>query len=92
VPAWVWKAAFEPLVTEDLRAGLPTIDAPTLLLWGDQDSVTFADDQQALLSAIPNARLVTYGGAGHALHWEEPARVTQDIVAFIAAEVTKSRI
>jgi len=28
------------------------------------------------------ARLLVYHGAGHALHWEEPARFAADLAAF----------
>ena len=36
-----------------------------------------------LLSAIKGARLTVYAGAGHALHWEEPARVAADLQRFV---------
>jgi len=32
---------------------------------------------------IAGARLVVYQGAGHALHWEEPARFAADLAAFV---------
>ena len=50
-----------------------TISAPTLLLWGDHDALVPRAEQDALLSAIPDARLVVYEGAGHSPNWEQPA-------------------
>ena len=41
-------------------------------------------DQDGLLSAIPGSRLVAYPNIGHALHWEQPARFSKDLAAFIA--------
>jgi non-heme chloroperoxidase len=68
---------------------LPRIDAPTLLLHGAHDSFAIGRDQTALLEAIAGARLVRYADAGHALHWEEPARFAADVAAFVSAEVAR---
>ena len=46
--------------------------APTLLLWGDQDHARAPHEQDNLLSAIPDTRLVVYRGAGHSPNWEDP--------------------
>ena len=40
-------------------------------------------EQDALLAAIPDARLVVYNGAGHSPNWEQPERVARDIEAFL---------
>jgi pimeloyl-ACP methyl ester carboxylesterase len=82
-PAHVWRGAFDGLFEDDFSAGLPTIAAPTLILWGRHDAFCPRRDQQALLAAIAGSRLVEYEHAGHALHWEEPARVAADIAAFV---------
>jgi pimeloyl-ACP methyl ester carboxylesterase len=42
-------------------------------------------DEDALLAAIPGSRLTVYETAGHALHWEEPARFAADLAAFAAS-------
>jgi pimeloyl-ACP methyl ester carboxylesterase len=82
VPAHVWRAALRGQIDEDLEATAKRIDAPTLILWGDQDAFSRRAEQAKLAAAIPDARLVAYRGAGHALHWEQPARVAADIAAF----------
>lgn len=82
LPARVWRDALRGL----LEAGVPSHDgaitAPTLLLWGDRDELCSRGDQEALTAAIAGARLVTYAGTGHAVHWEQPERVAADLVAF----------
>ena len=84
VPARVWKAYLEDLVAADVPTESGTIAAPTLLLWGDQDAFVGRGDQDALLAAIPQARLSTYGGTGHCPHWEQPERTAAEIAAFVA--------
>jgi pimeloyl-ACP methyl ester carboxylesterase len=83
VPARVWKATFAEFVVADFSGELPKITAPTLVVWGEQDSVVPRADQDALVAAIPNARLRIYEGAGHGFHWEDPARFASHLVSFI---------
>jgi pimeloyl-ACP methyl ester carboxylesterase len=85
VPAFVWRETFEGLMADESFKELHTIKAPTLILWGDQDTILPRSDQEALAAAIPGSRLVVYAGAGHAFYWEEPDRVASDLVAFIEA-------
>ena len=84
VPARVWREAFRGfLETPDFSAELARVRAPALIVWGDRDSYAPAADQEALRAAIPGARLIVYEGGGHAFHWEDPARVAHDLVAFL---------
>ncbi len=84
VPAFVWHAAFEGfLAAPDWTPALARVHVPTLLLWGEEDSYADRRNQQTLLGAIPNARLITYPGAGHAFHWEDPVSATNDLAAFL---------
>jgi non-heme chloroperoxidase len=82
VPARVWIETTKGLLDDDSADELDRITTPTLILWGGKDAILPRSDQEALASAIPNARLVIYPGAGHALYWEEPERVARDLVAF----------
>ena len=82
-PARVWRAALQELRKADHIAQLGRIQAPTLVVWGDRDGLFTRADQEALQLAIPNAELLVYQGAGHALHWEEPERFGQDVSNFV---------
>ena len=82
LPARVWHAAFEGFLEDDFTGELDRVKAPTLILWGDRDALLMRADQESLRGAIAGSRLVVYEGAGHALHWEEPARFAADVVAF----------
>jgi non-heme chloroperoxidase len=83
VSAEVWSAAWDETVMTDFSADLGRIAAPTLLAWGDRDSFSPREQQEALLDAIPGARLRVYDGRGHAFHWESPAVFAADLGAFV---------
>jgi pimeloyl-ACP methyl ester carboxylesterase len=89
LPARVWHASFDGFMADAITPELPRIDAPTLLLHGARDIFALDRDQAALLEAIAGARLRGYAHAGHALHWEEPARFAADVAEFISAEATR---
>jgi pimeloyl-ACP methyl ester carboxylesterase len=52
-------------VNEDLREYMPALKAPTLLIWGENDSVTPLADGKEMERLIPNAGLAVLPGAGH---------------------------
>jgi non-heme chloroperoxidase len=81
-PARVWQAVLDGLVTSDLAEARRRIERPTLLVWGAADAFVSRADQAQLLAAIPGAALREYAKAGHAVHWEEPARFAADVAAF----------
>jgi pimeloyl-ACP methyl ester carboxylesterase len=85
MPARIWRAVFEGFLDDEAAGGLSRIEVPTLLTWGDRDAFCSRADQDALLGAIRGSRLTVYSGAGHALHWEEPARFASDVAAFCAS-------
>jgi len=85
-PAHVWRAAFAGIRTMPRDT---TINAPTLLLWGDHDALVPRAEQDALLAAIPDAHLLVYSDAGHSPNWEQPERVAQDIEAFLRRHAPK---
>lgn len=91
VPARVWRDAFAGLLTDEHADRLEDVQAPALLVWGDQDAFVPKMDQYQLLAAIPDSRLKVYEGVGHALHWEEPQRFATDVVDFLAGLSNESK-
>jgi pimeloyl-ACP methyl ester carboxylesterase len=83
VPAHVWRAAFRGFMTNDCSRDSESVVAPTLIAWGDRDLYALRSDQERLLRGIQGSRLVVYEGAGHAFHWEDPARFVGDLVGFL---------
>ena len=84
-PARVWQQSMHGLLTGDLRATLAGILVPTLAVWGDQDLWVARAEQQQIIDAIHGARLAVFENAGHAVHWEQPARTTEELTRFAAA-------
>lgn len=81
-PAAVWRDAFAALFDDDFATEMHRIAAPTLVVWGDRDAMCPPGDQEQIVRAIKGSRLLTYEGAGHALHWEQPARFAEDLAVF----------
>ena len=67
----------------DVREEASAIQAPTLLVWGDRDTIvpfTVADEW---LRTIPRARLVVLSGAGHVPMVERPAAFIDALGEFL---------
>ena len=63
------KVAFSTLdilSTEDLREMLPAVDRPVLVIHGSDDVICPVGAAHYLVGRISDARLVEFGGAGHA--------------------------
>jgi non-heme chloroperoxidase len=84
VPARVWRDYYEGVVlTVDDTARLGEIDAPTLILWGEQDTLLPREEQEWRAAAIPDATLKVYPETGHLAHWVRPEWVVRDLEAFM---------
>lgn len=83
VPAFVFKAALKSLADRDRTfAGAGSL-VPTLLMWGDKETFVPRSDQDRLLTAFRNARLVVFAGGGHAFHWESPATFVSELAPWL---------
>ncbi|MFE7706902.1 alpha/beta fold hydrolase [Streptomyces sp. NPDC057486] len=72
LPGYAYAA--ESMAAADLRAELPSITAPTLVLCGDQDMVTGIEASQAIAGAIHRTAYVIVKDAGHLANQEQPGR------------------
>ncbi|MFI5937740.1 alpha/beta hydrolase [Actinoplanes sp. NPDC051494] len=64
----------------DLRADLPRIIAPTLLIAGAQDPATPPSHSETIMEAVPGARLAVLSPAAHLATWEQGGRATELIM------------
>lgn len=60
------------VVNEDLTSLLPGIKAPTLLVWGENDTATPLSDGRKMEAAIADAGLAVIQNAGHFSFVEQP--------------------
>lgn len=78
-------AIFEEVAGDDGVSLLPAIEAPTLLVLGERDQFTPRRMVEQMARMIPRARLEIYDRATHYLPIEYPARLSDDIRAFLRA-------
>ena len=67
----------------DLRAVLPTIAVPTLLIYGAEDVRAPRAVAEALHAAIPGSRLIQVPAAGHDVNLEAPEQYDAAVRAFL---------
>ncbi|MCF6139260.1 alpha/beta fold hydrolase [Pseudalkalibacillus berkeleyi] len=67
----VMQQTMVKVVNEDLQRFMPEIKAPTLLVWGENDTATPVGDAEIMEKAIPNAGLVVLKGVGHYSYLEK---------------------
>jgi pimeloyl-ACP methyl ester carboxylesterase len=75
------SASFDPAMV----AHLSDIEAPTLIIWGLNDTVSPVEQSATFTRAIRAARLVTYDGCGHFPMVEFPDPTVSDLRSFLAA-------
>ncbi|MEU9115791.1 3-oxoadipate enol-lactonase [Streptomyces sp. NPDC048483] len=79
-----YAACCDALATYDLRADLPRIAAPTLVIAGREDPATPPAHARELADGIPGATLLELPGAAHLAVVERPAPVLAALLAHLA--------
>jgi pimeloyl-ACP methyl ester carboxylesterase len=67
----------------DVTSMLGQIDCPTLVLVGRLDRISTPEEMREIADAIPGARLVPIGEAGHMSPMENPKEVNAALLAFL---------
>jgi 3-oxoadipate enol-lactonase len=71
------------LANFDLRPGLPSITAQTLVISGRSDGLNPPEEGQKVAERIPGARFEVYEHSGHMLAFEELDRLVADVTPFV---------
>lgn len=66
------RAIMSKCVNEDLKHVMPSINSPTLLIWGEDDTATPLSDAKTMKRLIPDAGLVSFPGCGHYSFLDNP--------------------
>ncbi len=79
-------ACARSFATTDFRDDLQAFKVPTLIIHGTQDqTVPIELSARVAVKGIAHATLIEYEGAPHGLFATDKARLTQDLLAFLAA-------
>jgi 3-oxoadipate enol-lactonase len=79
----VFQAACEALAALDLRAELPEVGVPVLVLVGEQDEATPPAMSHELAAGLPDARLKIIPGCAHVPQLQAPTRFLDPIADFL---------
>jgi len=71
------------VVNEDLTDRLALIKAPTLLVWGENDTATPIADARKMERLIPGAGLVSFAGCGHYSFLDNPGQFAAVLRSFL---------
>jgi pimeloyl-ACP methyl ester carboxylesterase len=77
------RAILSKVVNEDLKDKMPLIKAPTLLIWGENDTATPLRDANIMRKLIPNAGLVSFPGCGHYSFLDNPFQFAAVLRSFL---------
>jgi pimeloyl-ACP methyl ester carboxylesterase len=89
------RPGFEPALRAtleyDFRDRLPEIRRPTLIVWGEKDSIIPVHDAQEFERLIPDSRKVVMKDTGHIPMAERPGAFNEVMMGFLAETGPASR-
>ena len=74
-----------PLKDEELAQAFTTFKFPVRIIWGSEDNIVSGEEMRILSEKLPNAKLVTYEGAGHSAYVSHPDRFKRDLLELYAS-------
>lgn len=80
------RETFLRVISEDLTPFAQRVQAPTVLIWGDQDADTPLWQGRRLEALIPDAGLIVFQGAGHFAYLERLPDYVRIVDHFLGAE------
>lgn len=83
----IMRGVMSKCVNEDLKSVMPAIKAPTLLIWGSDDTATPLSDAKTMERLIPDAGLVNFEGCGHYSFLDNPVGFRAVIREFFKKEL-----
>lgn len=74
-------------INEDLTYLLPSVEEPTLLIWGENDDATPVTDGKTMEKLMKDAGLVILPNAGHYVFLDQRGRFIQIVRKFLEKEI-----
>jgi pimeloyl-ACP methyl ester carboxylesterase len=84
-PRTFWRAT-TALLLADLRPKLAQIRAPTLVIWGERDSLVPLALARQLAEYLRYEKLVVIEGAGHVPMWDRPQEFNRALIEFLRTD------
>lgn len=84
-PLTVWRATREAL-SADLSYRLDAVQAETLIIWGENDTLLAPRLGRELAERLPRARFILVKGAGHNPMWDRPQLFNRLLLDFLAGQ------
>lgn len=81
-------AAIRALLAFDVRAQVPTLHCPTLVVAGDRDTTVGLAAKRELQRLIPDARLLVVADSGHATPYDQFETFNRAVLAFLNSATT----
>lgn len=75
-----FKNVYKVSVADDLQK----INVPTLIIWGEKDTITPLADGEYMHTHINNSKLVVMPDASHKLPYENPKKFTHAVLSFLS--------
>ncbi len=86
----VLRKTMSIIVNEDQKGVMPNIKAPTLIIWGENDTATPLEDAKTMEKLIPDSGLVVYKGRSHFSYLEELPNVLVVLDEFLKDDIGRS--
>ena len=84
-PVTITSAAFA-LLTADIRSDLASVEAPVLVLLGENDPLVPRRDAEEIARAVPHASIRIVEGAGHVPMSDRPEAFSRELLQFLRGE------
>ena len=79
----IMRKSMVSVINEDLSPLLPHIKAPTLLIWGENDTDTPMYQAEKFNKFIPDSGLITIKNAGHFSFLSDPLLIRRVLYSFL---------
>jgi pimeloyl-ACP methyl ester carboxylesterase len=89
-PLTILRAARD-LLSKDIRKEVCAVQSPSLLIWGQNDTLVPPILGDLLHKAIPHSRLLILKGAGHVLMYDRPHAFNDAILKFLSGQPPASK-
>jgi pimeloyl-ACP methyl ester carboxylesterase len=77
--------------TDEVEPLYPSIEVPTIVVWGEEDSWIPVEQAHGLAALIPGARLELVEDAGHLIQLDQPAELTRILGAWLDTIAVQAR-